>query len=63
MKVGGIRRLIVPAGALSYPQDTGFKKIGPVPTSFGGKRTLDFVMVNAGAIDKTLLIDIELLGE
>mmetsp|Transcript_39118 Transcript_39118/g.65724 ORF Transcript_39118/g.65724 Transcript_39118/m.65724 type:complete len:280 (-) Transcript_39118:156-995(-) len=62
MSVGGIRRLIIPAGALSYPEDTGFKKIGPVPNSFSGKRTLDFVMVNAGGIDKTLLMDIELLG-
>jgi hypothetical protein len=63
MSVGGIRRLIVPAGPLSYPEDTGFKKIGPVPNSFSGRRTLDFVMVNAGGIDKTLLMDIELLGE
>mmetsp|Transcript_9837 Transcript_9837/g.11363 ORF Transcript_9837/g.11363 Transcript_9837/m.11363 type:complete len:284 (+) Transcript_9837:77-928(+) len=62
MKAGTIRRIIVPPGKLSYPEDTGFKTIGPVPGSFSGKRTLDFVMVNEGAIDKTLLFDIELLG-
>mmetsp|Transcript_9142 Transcript_9142/g.17103 ORF Transcript_9142/g.17103 Transcript_9142/m.17103 type:complete len:274 (+) Transcript_9142:169-990(+) len=62
MQIGGIRRVVVPPGPLNYPTDTGFKKIGPVPTAFGGKRTLDFVTRNEGAIDKTLLFDIELLG-
>ncbi|KAK3287490.1 Peptidyl-prolyl cis-trans isomerase fkbp19, chloroplastic [Cymbomonas tetramitiformis] len=62
MTVGGIRRIIVPPGPLSYPSDTGFKNIGPKPSSFSGKRTLDFVMCNQGAIDKTLLFDIEILG-
>eukprot|EP00238_Polyblepharides_amylifera_P014431 CAMPEP_0196588878 /NCGR_PEP_ID=MMETSP1081-20130531/61993_1 /TAXON_ID=36882 /ORGANISM="Pyramimonas amylifera, Strain CCMP720" /LENGTH=227 /DNA_ID=CAMNT_0041911511 /DNA_START=134 /DNA_END=814 /DNA_ORIENTATION=+ len=63
MKVGGIRRVIIPPGPLSYPEDPrGFKKARPQPSVFGGARTLDFVMNNAGGIDKTLLFDIELLG-
>jgi len=62
MREGSIRRILIPPGPLSYPEDTGFKTIGPVPSTFSGRRTLDFVVVNAGAIDKTLLFDIELLG-
>jgi hypothetical protein len=61
MRVGGIRRFVVPPGPLNYPAD-GFKRIGPRPSSFSGRRTLDFVMVNTGAIDKTLLFDVEILG-
>eukprot|EP01025_Chloroclados_australasicus_P026214 TRINITY_DN26044_c0_g1_i1.p1 TRINITY_DN26044_c0_g1~~TRINITY_DN26044_c0_g1_i1.p1 ORF type:complete len:237 (+),score=20.21 TRINITY_DN26044_c0_g1_i1:146-856(+) len=59
MKVGGIRRLIVPE-EIGYPQGD-YNKFKPSPTTFGGKRTLDFVLNNAGMIDKTLLIDIELI--
>ncbi|KAK3252686.1 hypothetical protein CYMTET_38030 [Cymbomonas tetramitiformis] len=62
MRVGGIRRILVPPGPLNYPEDTGFKKIGPVPDTRSGKNALGFVVVNEGAIDKTLLFDIELLG-
>ncbi|KAK9832253.1 hypothetical protein WJX74_004292 [Apatococcus lobatus] len=59
MKTGGIRRIVVPP-EIGYP-DNDFKKQGPVPTTFSGKRTLDFVLKNRGMIDKTLLFDIELI--
>ena len=53
------------AGALSYPfgkdGKQSYDKIGPVPTTFSGKRALDFVIKNNGNIDKSLLFDIELL--
>eukprot|EP00877_Chromochloris_zofingiensis_P001099 jgi/Chrzof1/10990/Cz05g19230.t1 len=59
MKVGGIRRIIVPV-ELGYP-DNNFRKQGPKPTTFAGGRALDFVLANRGMIDKTLLFDIELI--
>lgn len=59
MKVGGIRRVIVPP-EIGYPGGD-FKTYGPSPTTFSGARTLDFVLKNQGMMDKTLLFDIELL--
>ena len=59
MKVGGIRRIIVPSD-IGYP-DNDWKKSGPKPSTFAGKRSLSFVLQNQGLIDKTLLFDIELL--
>jgi FKBP-type peptidyl-prolyl cis-trans isomerase len=59
MKVGGIRRLIVPV-ELGYPEND-LNKLGPAPTTFSGRRALDFVLKNQGMIDKTLLFDVELL--
>lgn len=59
MKVGGIRRVIVPV-EMGYPNND-FNKAGPAPTTFSGKRALDFVLKNEGFIDKTLLFDIELI--
>lgn len=59
MKVGGIRRIIVPE-ELGYPGND-LNKLGPKPTTFSGQRTLDFVLRNAGMVDKTLLFDVELL--
>jgi len=59
MKVGGIRRIIVPP-ELGYP-DNDYNKQGPKPTNFSGERALGFVLGNKGMIDKTLLFDIELL--
>lgn len=59
MKVGGIRRIVVPV-ELGYP-DNDFHKGEPAPTTFSGQRALDFVLKNQGMIDKTLLFDIELI--
>ena len=59
MREGGIRRIIVPV-ELGYP-DNDFNKAGPAPTTFSGRRALDFVLKNQGMIDKTLLFDIELV--
>lgn len=60
MKEGGIRRIIVPV-ELGYP-DNDFNKQGPAPTTFSGKRALEFVLKNQGMIDKTLLFDISLVA-
>jgi len=59
MKPGGIRRLIVPTD-IGYP-DNDWRKKGPKPSTFAGKRSLSFVLENQGLVDKTLLFDIELL--
>lgn len=59
MKVGGIRRIVVPV-ELGYP-DNDYKKQGPRPTTFAGERALSFVLGNQGMIDKTLLFDIDLI--
>lgn len=59
MKVGGVRRIIVPV-EIGYP-DNELSKGQPAPTTFSGRRALDFVLKNQGMIDKTLLFDIELL--
>lgn len=61
MKAGGIRRIIVPV-ELGYPQQDFNRGVGPVPSTFSGKRALDFVLKNQGFIDKTLLFDIELIS-
>ena len=61
MHVGGIRRIIVPQ-ELGYPEGSGFDVIGPKPTNFSGQRALAFVLENQGMIDKTLLLDIELMA-
>lgn len=64
MRPGAIRRLIVPV-ELGYPlgknglPDSRLK--GPQPTTFAGRRALDFVLQNQGLIDKTLLFDVELV--
>jgi FKBP-type peptidyl-prolyl cis-trans isomerase len=59
MKVGGIRRVIVPSD-IGYPENN-WKKKDPKPSTFAGKRSLSFVLQNQGLIDKTLLFDIELM--
>ena len=59
MKVGGIRRIIVPV-ELGYPEND-LRAARPSPSTFSGQRALDFVLKNQGLIDKTLLFDIELL--
>lgn len=60
MKVGGIRRIIVPE-ELGYPEGS-FDVVGPKPSNFSGRRALDFVLKNQGMIDKTLLFDLELMA-
>ena len=63
MREGGIRRVVVPPGPLSYENTNNPWNIkGPAPRTFSGKRTLDFVASDRGAIDKTIMFDIELLG-
>lgn len=59
MKVGGIRRIVVPV-ELGYPGNN-YRKQGPKPTTFSGERALGFVLENQGMIDKTLLFDIDLI--
>lgn len=68
MRVGGIRRVIVRPGPLSYPGtltrrggrfDEG---IGPVPSSLSGKRALEFVLRNTANVDKSLLFDVEVIA-
>uniref|UniRef100_A0A061RPL1 peptidylprolyl isomerase n=1 Tax=Tetraselmis sp. GSL018 TaxID=582737 RepID=A0A061RPL1_9CHLO len=59
MKVGGIRRIVVPV-ELGYPNNDMNRK-EPKPTTFSGRRTLGFVLENQGMMDKTLLFDIELV--
>ncbi|KAJ8901514.1 hypothetical protein NDN08_007358 [Rhodosorus marinus] len=61
MKAGGIRQLIIPP-EIGYPDwDPRHDKVGPRPTTFSGQRALDFVIQNQGLVDKTLLINVELI--
>ena len=64
MKVGSIRRIIVPANnaKLGYPDGKKWRTMQPQPANFSGERALGFVLENQGMIDKTLLFDIELLA-
>ena len=60
MRVGGVRQIVVPP-EMGYPaSDRSHDKVGPKPSSFSGRRALDFVLTNQGMIDKTLLINVEL---
>ena len=62
MKVGTIRRVIVPSGSkLGYPPGKRWKVATPTPSNFSGQRALGFVLENEGMIDKTLMFDIELI--
>jgi len=61
MKPGGYRRVVVAPGPLSYQGPGWQSSLGPGPTTFSGRRALDFVLGNQGMIDKTLLFDIELM--
>jgi len=66
MKVGGVRRIEIPGELeekLGYSRDKTLRyNVGPKPTSFGGQRTLDFVLDNQTLRDfnRTLLFDIRL---
>ena len=66
MRVGGIRRVIIRPGALSYPgigtrKGGSWKAVGPEPKTVSGRRALDFVLRNTANVDQSLLFDIELL--
>lgn len=58
MRPGGIRRIIVPE-EIGYPKD-GFARVGPMPSTFSGKRALDFVLSSKDStlMDKTLMFDL-----
>ena len=60
LRVGGVRRVIVPE-ELGYPT-SGFDAVGPKPSSFSGRRTLDHLLKKQGIVDKTLMFDLELLA-
>jgi FKBP-type peptidyl-prolyl cis-trans isomerase len=62
MKAGGVRQVIVPFGALSYPQETdpGHDVVGPKPSTFSGQRALNFVLDNP-RLDRTLLFNIKVI--
>jgi FKBP-type peptidyl-prolyl cis-trans isomerase len=61
MKVGGVRQVIVPYGALSYPaDDASHDRVGPKPTTFSGQRALNFVLDNP-RVDRTLLFNVKLI--
>lgn len=66
MKQGGIRRIEIPGELeekLAYSRDKSQRyTVGPEPSTFGGKRTLDFVLDNKTLKDfnRTLLFDIRL---
>lgn len=61
MHPGGIRQVIVPPER-GYPaDDPRHTRVGPRPSTFSGMRALNFVLENRGLIDKTLLINVELV--
>jgi len=61
MKPGGVRQVIVPYGALSYPEsDKEHTAVGPKPTTFSGQRALNFVLDNP-RVDRTLLFNLKLV--
>ena len=66
MKQGGIRRIEIPGELeekLAYSRDPSLRyNVGPVPSTFGGKRALDFVLDNKTLKDfnRTLLFDVRL---
>ena len=48
--------------ALGYPaSDPSHDRIGPKPSTFSGKRALNFVLENKELIDKTLLFNVKLI--
>ena len=61
MRPGGIRQVVVPYGALSYPpDDLEHVRVGPKPTTFSGQRALNFVLENP-RVDRTLLFNVKLI--
>jgi hypothetical protein len=61
MKVGGIRQVVIPYGALSYPaDDPDHDRVGPKPTTFSGQRALNFVLENP-RVDRTMLFNVKVI--
>jgi FKBP-type peptidyl-prolyl cis-trans isomerase 2 len=62
MRQGGVRQIIVPE-AYGYPKtDMPHDVVGPKPTTFSGMRALNFVLENnQGTLDKTLLINVQIV--
>lgn len=61
MKVGAVRQVVVPFGALSYPKnDPEHDQFGPKPSTFSGQRALNFVLDNP-RVDRTLLFNLKLV--
>jgi FKBP-type peptidyl-prolyl cis-trans isomerase len=61
MTAGQVRQVIVPYGALSYPEDDpGHDRIGPKPSTFSGDRALNFVLQNP-RLDRTLLFNVKVI--
>jgi hypothetical protein len=64
MKPGGVRQVVVPYGALSYPPtkdgDGAHAVVGPKPTTFSGLRALNFVLDNP-RLDRTLLFNVKVI--
>jgi hypothetical protein len=62
MKPGGIRQILIPYGALGYPEgdDASHERVGPKPTTFSGQRALNFVLENP-RVDRTLLFNVKLV--
>mmetsp|Transcript_12757 Transcript_12757/g.27822 ORF Transcript_12757/g.27822 Transcript_12757/m.27822 type:complete len:156 (-) Transcript_12757:635-1102(-) len=61
MRPGQVRQLVIPPELGYPPSDPSHKRVGPKPQTFSGQRALDFVLGNTGLIDKTLLINVELI--
>ena len=61
MKVNGVRQVVIPYGALSYPaDDTTHDRVGPKPSTFSGERALNFVLENP-RVDRTLLFNLKVI--
>jgi hypothetical protein len=61
MRAGEVRQVIVPYGALSYPEDDpSHDRVGPKPSTFSGDRALNFVLQNP-RLDRTLLFNVKVI--
>eukprot|EP00523_Entomoneis_sp_CCMP467_P012562 CAMPEP_0168790930 /NCGR_PEP_ID=MMETSP0725-20121227/13689_1 /TAXON_ID=265536 /ORGANISM="Amphiprora sp., Strain CCMP467" /LENGTH=266 /DNA_ID=CAMNT_0008841421 /DNA_START=25 /DNA_END=821 /DNA_ORIENTATION=- len=61
MRPGGVRQIVVPYGALSYPtNDMSHERVGPKPSTFSGQRALNFVLENP-RVDRTLLFNVKVI--
>lgn len=63
MRAGGVRQILVPYGnASGYPTtgDPDHEKVGPRPSTFSGRRALNFVLENP-RVDRTLLFNVKVV--